>query len=145
MPRLSAEAKLAAGFLPEREPLPVPKGMQPARARAIWTEIVTSKPPAYFLRTDEPLLRRFCTLCTRAEGLERLMAAAPIEAPEQPRLERRLVSISAALAGLSGKLRLNPQGRIERHATVRSSEKGSRPPPWADELIGGRTVRPSRQ
>jgi hypothetical protein len=149
MPRISAEARMAAGFLPGLEPLPVPKGLQPARARAIWVQIVSSRPADYFLPSDEWLLRRFCSLAARAEQVERLTAISALEAPDQRGLERRLVSISASLAGLSAKLRLNPQGRIERHAAVRSAVR-SWPPPWYggrktskddSDLIGGHALR----
>jgi hypothetical protein len=145
VPRKSAEAQLATAFRPRPLPLPVPTGLQPARARAIWLAITRSKPAGYFLKMDEPLLTRLCTLCARAEGLEQLMAQNPLDSPEAPRLERRLVSISAALTSLSAKLRLTVAHRIERHAAARSSEAESRPKPWDAELIGGRATRCPQQ
>jgi hypothetical protein len=142
VPRRSAEAQNLAAFLPKPAPLPVPKGLAPKRARAIWIELVGSKDPSYFLRMDVPLLTRFCTLAARAEGLEQLMATMPVQSEEAPRLERRLTSISAALTGLAQKLRLTVAHRVERHAAARSSEALNFEKPW---LIGGRATRQDRQ
>jgi hypothetical protein len=145
VPRISSEAQFAAAFRPQPQPLPVPKGLQPARARAIWREITASKPADYFLIADTPLLTRLCTLCARAEGLEQLIAVTPLESEKSPRLERRLVSISAALTSLASKLRLTGSHRIERHAAARSSEAERHPRPWDPELIGGWATRPRHQ
>lgn len=145
MPRRSIEARLTAAFLPEKQPLPPPKGLQPARARAIWAEITLSKPPDFFLTMDATLLTRLCVLSARAEGIEQLLARTPVESEEASRLERRLVAISAALTSLASKLRLTVASRVERHAAVRSSQARSSPPPWHSDLIGGRATRPSQQ
>jgi hypothetical protein len=145
VPRKSADALFAAALRPQPQPLPVPEGLQPARAREIWREITESKPGDYFLRADTPLLTRLCTLCARAEDLEQLMAATPLESEKSPRLERRLVSIAAAVTNVCSKLRLTVSHRIERHAAVRSSEAQRLPRPWDPEFIGGRAIRSNQQ
>jgi hypothetical protein len=123
----------------------VPKGLEPARARAIWREIVGSKP--YFLAADVPLLRQFCCLAARAELIEGMLAATPVQSPEAPRLERRLTSVAASLTNLAVKLRLTTNFRVERHSAARSAEVKSWAKPWnSNGLIGGHAFRrPGRQ
>jgi hypothetical protein len=120
----------------------VPKALEPARARQVWREITGSKPADYFLKTDTTLLTRLCTLSARAEALEELLATTPVQSEEAPRLERRLVAISAALTSLASKLRLTIAHRVERHSAIRSSEAMNLPKPW---LIGGRAIRQDRR
>jgi hypothetical protein len=141
MPRISPEARSASIFRAGNKPLPVPKGLKPAAAGAIWRATVGAKPPDYFCPTDQELLTRFCTLSARARELERMLAATPADAPAAGRIERRLLAISATLGNLAQRLRLSPAARIERHSGQRS-ETWSRPA-WDDddhELLGGRAV-----
>jgi hypothetical protein len=91
-------------------------------------------------------LARFCVLTARAEDIEQVLAATPVQSEHAPRLERRALAIAATLGGLAQKLRLTTAARIERHAAVRSAEVKTLGKPWnANKLIGGHALKRSRQ
>jgi hypothetical protein len=119
MPRISPEARSSSLYLASTKPLSMPKGLEPAAARAVWQKTIGSRPLDFFHRSDGELLTRFCTLSARAQELEQLIAVTPPDNPEAAGIERRLVAISAALGTLASKLRIVPQARIERHSGQR--------------------------
>jgi phage terminase small subunit len=139
LPRQSAEARGASIYLAGNRPLAPPKTL--ARpAKAVWRQIVESRPPDYFRQWDIPLLTRYCALSARAAEVEAVVSATPVDAKDAPRLEKRLATLAAAVGGLAQRLRLTPAARIERHSGQRNETWSIPPREEEDRLIGGYAV-----
>ena len=126
MPRKSAEDRAAAAWRARGETPPPPKHLG-RKARAIWREIVKSRPPGFFPTGVLPLLEGFCV----ASVATRDLAAAVEAAPSDKAAADAWISFAKIQVSLATKLRLvNTASR----ASGVHDEKGAH-----DPLIGGQS------
>ena len=126
MPRKSAEDRAAAAWRARGEPPPPPKHLG-RKARAVWREIVKSRPPDFFPTGVLPLLEGFCV----ASVATRDLAAAVEAAPSDKAAADAWISFAKVQVSLATKLRLvNTASR----ASGVHDEKGAH-----DPLIGGQS------
>ncbi len=124
MPRKSAEERAAAAWRARGKPAAPPKHLG-RKARAIWREIVKSRPPDFFPTGILPLLEDFCVASVAAREL-----ATSVEAdPTDKAAADAWISFAKIQATLATKLRLvNTASR----SSGSHDEKGV-----SDPLIGG--------
>ena len=136
MPRLSAEARAAAGFRSGGH-RPPPKHLS-AAAKAHWRAIVADKPLDWFDAGNRGLLSLYCTLLAYCDRLDPLVAEGDVAAVKEYR------KTSATLTTLATKLRFSVQSCVRRDSG-KLSERGTGLSPHLGgdvlRLIGGRAVQ----
>ena len=101
MPRNSADERAAAAWRARGKPPPPPKYLG-RKARAIWREIVKSRPPDFFPTGILPLLEDFCVAAVATRDL-----AAAVEAdPSDRAAADAWISFAKVGCTLATKLRL---------------------------------------
>ncbi len=127
MPRKSAEDRAAAAWRARGKPSPPPKSLG-RKARAIWREIVKSRPPDFFPTGILPLLEDFCVASVAARDL-----ATAVEAdPNDKATADAWISFAKVQATLATKLRL--VNTASRSSGIHAEKGGGTHP-----LIGGGT------
>ena len=127
MPRWSAEDRAAASWRAGG------KGPKPSKslsrpARALWREIVRSRPPDYFLPGSLNLLESFVVASIAVRELAPKIAADPADKDLAETFRRH----SATAATMATKLRLAVSSAIKPHAGKLTERGGGHGP-----LIGG--------
>jgi hypothetical protein len=103
------------------------------KAKSLWKNVVSCKPPGWFDEGNYPLLAMFCDLVATAEELAAQRGALKPLDREAARLGRRHLATALAATTLGVKLRLTVQNTIDRRSG-RLDETG-----WADNpLLRGR-------
>ena len=133
MPRQSVEAR-AAAFWRQSKVFLEPPDYLSDKAKSLWKNIVSCKPPGWFDEGSFPLLGMYCDLVTTAEELAIQRGAVPVLHREAARLGRRHLATVLAMTTLATKLRLTPQQSINRKSGMLNE------PGWGpdDPLLGGR-------
>ena len=126
MPRLSAEDRAASAWRAGGEPPKPPKHLS-RRARAMWREIVASRPVDYFGPGATQLLESFVVAVLAARELAVAVEATP---SDKAAIDAWLAVVKVETA-LATKLRLAVSSSIKPHAG-KLNERGGRHP-----LIGG--------
>ncbi len=125
MPRKSAEDRAAAAWRARGEPPPPSKHLG-RKAKAIWREIVKSRPPDFFPISILPLLEGFCVASVAAREL-----AVAVEAdPNDKATADVWISFAKVQATLATKLRL--VNTASRPSGIHAEKGGGTHP-----LIGG--------
>ena len=128
MPRLSAEERAAAVWRAGGEPPKPPKCLS-RKARALWREIVASRPADYFGPGSTQLLECFVVASVAARELAPKIAADPGDKGLAEAFRRH----SAIMATMATKLRLAISSAVKPHAGKLNERGGGHGP-----LIGGR-------
>jgi hypothetical protein len=133
MPRQSVEAR-AAEFWRKGRVIPKAPEYLSDKAKSLWKDIVSCKPPGWFNEGNYPLLAMFCDLVVTAEELAVQRDAVPVMDREAARLERRWCKTVAVMLSLAVRLRLTPQQAIHRRSGMLDE------PGWGpdDPLLRGR-------
>ncbi len=126
MPRLSAEDRAAAAWRAGGK-LPKPPKHLGRKARAMWREIVASRPADYFAPGSTQLLEVFVVTSVAARELAPKIAADPGDKDLAEAFRRH----SAVMATMATKLRLAVSSAVKPHAG-KLNERGTHHP-----LIGG--------
>jgi hypothetical protein len=132
MPRQSIEARAAAAWRKGRVLPDAPKHLSD-KAKLLWVNIVSSKPPDWFDEGNYPLLAMYCDLATTAEELSAARSALPVQHREAARLRRAHLATATVMCTLAVKLRLSVQNTIDRRSGI-LNERGSPRHP----LLGGK-------
>ncbi len=127
MPRLSAEDRAAAAWRAGSNPVKAPKHLSRA-AKAMWREIVASRPADYFGPGSTHLLESFVVAVLAARELAVVVEANPRDEAAAKEW-RDFAKIKATLAT---KLRLAVSSAIKPHSGRLNERGGGR-----DPLIGG--------
>ena len=127
MPRLSAEDRAAAAWRAGGAPPKPPKHLS-RRAKAMWREIVASRPPDYFGPGSAPLLESFVIAVLAA----RVLGAVVEENPVDKAAADAWLAMVKAKTALATKLRLAVSSTIKPHAGKLNERGGAQHP-----LIGG--------
>ena len=127
MPRKSAEDRAAAAWRAGGEPPKPPKYLS-RKAKALWREIVASRPADYFAPGATQLLESFVVASVAARELAPKIAADPGDRGLAEAFRRH----SAVMATMATKLRLAVSSAIKPHSG-RLTERGGGHGP----LIGG--------
>lgn len=140
MARMSVEARAAAAFRSGATP-PKPPSHLSKEAKAVWNDVVTSRPVDWFDSGSLPLLEAYCDTYARLlparEELERAGLTQMGQKGPQPSAELQAVKIlTSQLIALATKLRLSVQASVP-HITGASKEKT---PNLANSLLGGNIV-----
>ena len=125
MPRKSAEERAAAAWRARGKPPPPPKHLG-RKAKAIWREIVKSRPPDFFPTGILPLLEAFCV----AAVATRELAAAVESDPGDKVAADAWISFAKVECTLAVKLRL--VNTASRASGIHAEKGGAHGP-----LIGG--------
>jgi hypothetical protein len=133
MPRQSVEAR-AAAFWRKGIVLPDAPEYLSDKAKSLWKDIVSCKPPDWFDEGNLPLLAMFVDLVTTAEELSAQRAALPVLHREAARVRRQHLATLLAATTLAVKLRLTVQNTIDRKSGM-LNERGWSPD---DRLFRGR-------
>jgi hypothetical protein len=134
-----ADAK-AGAFYRAGERKEPPKALT-ARAKAIWREIINSKPVDWFDAGSLGLLADHCRTQERLEDCWRALDRLPVGSVDANLVMRELRTLRTNYATSARLLRLAVSHGIERQA-VKASERA--PEAEADALIGGVPARPFR-
>lgn len=127
MPRLSAEDRAAAAWRAGGAPPKPPKHLS-RRAKALWRNIVASRPPDYFGPGSTPLLESFVVAVLAARVLAVVVEENPID---KAGVDAWLAVVKVETA-LATKLRLAVSSAIKPHAGKLNERGGAQHP-----LIGG--------
>ena len=142
MPRQSAESRAAAAFRAGAEPPRPPSGLS-AAAKAVWVEIVASKPADFFDAGARPLLIAYCEAAVHVAYLARKLQwhRSRRYSPDAIDCEKRFVAVSGAMTTLSTKLRLSVQALVDRRSRgLLEQGAGSPTAKKPDRLLGGEAV-----
>lgn len=137
IPRHSAEERAASFYRVTRKGL-LPPSKLPHRAKAIWREIVGSKPIDFFETGQCGLLADYCETQSRLEECNADLRRLDLGSEESDRLFNRTIKLGQRMSRLAPQLRLTVQWSVERHST-----KAGEAAPGLEiggELIGGRTL-----
>jgi hypothetical protein len=103
------------------------------KAKSLWKDIVSCKPPDWFDEGNLPLLGQYCDLVTTAEKLSAQREALPVMHRETVRLRRQHLATVLAATTVAVKLRLTVQNTVDRKSGL-LTEAG-----WgSDSLLRGR-------
>ena len=127
MPRLSAEDRAAAAWRAGGAGPKPPKHLG-RQARAMWRQIVASRPADYFAPGATQLLESFVVASVAARELAPKIAANPGDKDLAEALRRH----SAVMATMATKLRLAVSSAIKPHSGKLTERGGAHGP-----LIGG--------
>ena len=127
MPRQSAEDRAAAAWRAGGAGPKPPKHLS-RKARAMWREIVASRPADYFAPGATNLLEAFVVASVAARELAPKIAADPGDKDLAEAFRRH----SAVMATMATKLRLAVSSAIKPHAGALTERAGAHGP-----LIGG--------
>ena len=117
MPRQSVEAR-AAAFWRQGRVLPDAPEYLSDKAKSLWKDIVSCKPPGWFDEGNLPLLGQYCDLITTAEALAAQRNALLVPHREAARLRRQHLATVLAMTTVAVKLRLSVQNTIDRKSRV---------------------------
>ena len=127
MPRQSAEDRAAAAWRAGGEGPKPPKCLS-RQAKAVWREIVRSRPPDYFGPGSTQLLEAFVVASLAVRELAPKIAADPGDKDLAEAFRRH----SAVMATMATKLRLAVSSAVTPHSGKLNERGGVR-----DPLIGG--------
>ncbi len=127
MPRLSADERAASAWRAGAKAPKPPKSFS-RPARALWREIVRSRPPDYFLPGSLNLLESFVVASIAVRELAPKIAADPADKDLAETFRRH----SATAATMATKLRLAVSSAIKPHSGKLAEKGGGHHP-----LIGG--------
>src|SRR5215467_783047 len=116
MPRRSSAETAASFYRATRQRVEPPRRL-PARAKAIWREILASKPIDYFDVGHHGLLADYCET---QEALERCrvdLRRLRLDCATSDRLFDRTIKLGSRLSTLARQLRLTVQWTTDRRAT----------------------------
>ena len=139
MPRASAEERAASIYRAGKAAKEPPKTL-PARAKAIWREIVNSKPADWFDGGSLGLLADHCRTQARLEECWRRLDRFPVGSREARLVMVELKTLRSNYTTSGRLLRLTVTEAIER----RSSQIDETAGVAGDDLVGGAAIRPLR-
>ena len=133
----SAADKAASFYRAGKKPIDPPKELS-ARAKAIWRQIVNSKPPVWFDGSSLGFLADHCETQARMEECWRRLRRYPVGSREGRLTGQELRQLRMSYATSARMLRLVVQYAIERRSTQAGE---STPEAEGDTLIGGEAAR----
>jgi hypothetical protein len=134
MPRRSQAELMMARFRPEAIP-PPPPGHLGAKAKRLWVEITTDRPPGFFRPGATELLSTFVQVTVALDALWPELRKSRDDRAAVARLTRRICALASLQASLCAHLRLTPRAYIDRRSAVREEIGG-----WDDPLFGGKAA-----
>jgi len=137
MARISHADKAARFYRAGKQPLDPPKRLS-TRAKAIWREIVASKPVDWFDGGSLGMLAGLCETGARLEECWRRLARFPFGCVEARYVMTELRTLQANYDRAASKLRLTVQAIVDNRS-AKAAE--SAPEAEGDALIGGEAAR----
>jgi len=136
MPRTSAAERAGAFYLADKTARVPPKALS-ARARAIWREIVNSKPLDWFDGGSVGLLADHCETQARLEECWTCLRRMPVGCDEAKAILAEVKILRPNYGRTAALLRLGVQYAVDRRATL--AGEGA-PDAKGEALIGGQAA-----